>query len=597
MCFSQNGEREEDHHTQPNPPPTTTTADDSDDEDASTIADFHHRRTPTSFEPQSLVSISNIDEGLDRHRRTPMKGSGCDWNEDIFHRPFSSSSPQKQHEQNPSKGKDSSNTVTVTAEIFSKSSTGDEFKLELDSNDIVITEDLVERVLQHLGEDSDAARRFFSYVSDRESERLSKGSCYLMLGILRSNGSAKEHWDLFKVMREKRCTTVWGDWVEKRLRNLDVSYSSELVSMILRELGLLRKEEEAMMFFRWLQESNLFEHDGGTYNTMLSVLGKKGSKIIETFWRVADEMRGAGFGMSEELFSHVVSWLDDTIHTSWVIEFLKAMEEMKKKPSKRTDSNNSVTVTAEIFSKSSTRDEFKLELDSNDIGITQDLGERVLQQLGEYPDAARRFFGYVLERESKWLSKVSCLLMLGILRSYGSAKEFWDLFEVMRMKGYSVRSWEMYGLGSCDEVGYMNFGELYFCSSFDEMACSLVRQVIEGEWGDGPQKRLRGLDASYSSKLVSMILGKLREARWARYRILYSEMFFRWLQESNLFEHDGETYNAMLTVLGTQLDRDRGSLDAFWRVVDEMTGAGFEMSEKCYWDVCSALVSGGGGGI
>ncbi|KAI8534289.1 hypothetical protein RHMOL_Rhmol10G0078900 [Rhododendron molle] len=437
---------------------------------------------------------------------------------------------------------------------------------------------------------------------------------------------------------------VWGDWVEKRLRDLDVSYSSELVSMILRELGVLRKEE-AMMFFRWLQESNLFDHDGGTYNTMLSILGNKGSKIIETFSWVAEETRGAGFGMSEELYSHVLSWFDETIHTSWVIEdavdlyelamggvfkpsiqdcfellrravvvtglpylevdmnlfhrviktwecnkILKAMEEMKKNPSKRTDSNNPVTVTAEIFSKSSTRDEFKLELDSNDIGITQDLGERVLQQLGENPDAAQRFFGCVLERESKWLSKVSCLLMLGILRSYGSAKVFWDLFEVMRMKGYSVRSREMYGLRSSDEVGYMNFGELYFCSSLDEMACSLVCQVIEGEWGDGLQKRLRGLDVSYSSKLVSMILGKLREARWARYRILYSEMFFRWLQETNLFEHDEETYNAMLAVLGTQLDRDRGSLETFWRVADEMTGAGFEMSEKCYWDVCSALV-------
>ncbi|KAG5524313.1 hypothetical protein RHGRI_031100 [Rhododendron griersonianum] len=36
------------------------------------IAD--HRRTPTSFEPQSLVSISNTHEGLDHHgRHTPTK--------------------------------------------------------------------------------------------------------------------------------------------------------------------------------------------------------------------------------------------------------------------------------------------------------------------------------------------------------------------------------------------------------------------------------------------------------------------------------------------------------------------------------------------
>ncbi|KAG5515038.1 hypothetical protein RHGRI_036167 [Rhododendron griersonianum] len=39
------------------------------------IADHHHQRTPTSFEPQSLISISNAQEGLDHHRRchTPTK--------------------------------------------------------------------------------------------------------------------------------------------------------------------------------------------------------------------------------------------------------------------------------------------------------------------------------------------------------------------------------------------------------------------------------------------------------------------------------------------------------------------------------------------
>ncbi|KAF7131715.1 hypothetical protein RHSIM_Rhsim09G0125300 [Rhododendron simsii] len=57
-------------HTQPNPPPTSTTANDSDEEDAFRTADHHHRRAPTSFEPHSLVSISNADEGPDRRRRS-----------------------------------------------------------------------------------------------------------------------------------------------------------------------------------------------------------------------------------------------------------------------------------------------------------------------------------------------------------------------------------------------------------------------------------------------------------------------------------------------------------------------------------------------
>ncbi|KAF7129519.1 hypothetical protein RHSIM_Rhsim10G0062200 [Rhododendron simsii] len=652
-----------------------------------------------------------------------------------FHRPFSSSSPQKQQEQNPSEHKGSSNPVTVTAEIFSKSSTGDEFKLELDSNDIVITEDLVERVLQHLGEKNpDAARRFFGYVSDRERERFSERSCYLMLGILRSSGSAKEHSDFLKIMREKRCIPseleqrygfesrdgggsnedhfghlmlvfesfnkmacilvcrvirqqVWGDWVEKRLRKLDVSYSSELVSKILGDL--IRKEEEeeeaaaAMMFFRWLQESNSFEHDERTYGTMLRVLGIEGNTIkgrIETFWRVANEMRGAGFGLSGEFYDDswsylLLGWpLEDAVDlyefamgfalkpsirdcvvllrrvVEEVIELpnpevdmnlfhrvlkafteggnaltdldmddvlerlnrrvrckilkatlnkkkkkiLKAMEEMKKNPSKRRDSNNPVTVTAEIFSKSSTSDEFKLELDSKDIVITQDLAERVLQHLGENPDAARRLFGYVSERESKRLSAVSCLLMLGILCSYGSAKEIWDLFEVMRKKDYgagrgrrrlsifrleteiSGLESKMYGLGSSLDERCYNISRLYSCSSFDEMASSLVGQLIKRHLGvDGAEKRLRELDVSYSSELVSMILRELGSLGNEGEEAM---RFFRWLQESNLFEHDERTYNALLRVLGTR-SPGGSSTETFRRVADEMRGAGFEMSE------------------
>ncbi|KAG5527817.1 hypothetical protein RHGRI_028678 [Rhododendron griersonianum] len=645
-----------------------------------------------------------------------------------FHRPFSSSSPQK---QNPSKRKGSSNPFTVTAEIFSKSSTGDEFKLELDSNYIVITNGLVDRVLQHLGEKNpDAARRFFGYVLDRERERFSERSCYLMMDIIRSSGSAKEHSDFFKILREKRCVPsrlearygfesrdgggskypfrdlmfvfewfdmmgcmlvllvirqqVWGDWVEKRLRELDVSYSSELVSEI---LGMV-KEEAAMMFFRWLQESNLFEHDERTYGTMLGVLGIMGTTnkgSIETFWRVANEMRGAGFGMSGEFY--VNAWPDilerwpiedavdlyefamgfalkpsirhcsellgrvveevielpnseldvnlfhrvlkafteggnaltdlnmdyvlqslsirrrSKIFTAMLIKkkkkILKAMEEMKKNPSQRTDSNNPVTITAEIFSKSSTSDEFKLELDSKDIVITQDLAERVLQHLGENPDASRRLFGYVSERERKRLSSVSCLLMLDILCSGGSAKEFWDLFEFMRKKDYgagkrriSALKLEISGLGlemlrlgsemdgrwqtSLDERCY-SFSALYYRPLFDEMACSLVCQVIIRQHlgVDGAEKRLRELDVSYSSELVSMILREF--GGWNSEKAM---RFFRWLQESNLFEHDGGTYNTMLGVLGPIRPGGSYCTETFSRVADEMKGAGFEMSEN-----------------
>ncbi|KAI8524174.1 hypothetical protein RHMOL_Rhmol13G0129300 [Rhododendron molle] len=71
-------EEEEDEQEGENlsqPKPAFTTAEVTNEEDASMIADHHHQRTPTSFEPQSLISISNAQEGLNHHRRrhTPTK--------------------------------------------------------------------------------------------------------------------------------------------------------------------------------------------------------------------------------------------------------------------------------------------------------------------------------------------------------------------------------------------------------------------------------------------------------------------------------------------------------------------------------------------
>ncbi|KAE9449402.1 hypothetical protein C3L33_18692, partial [Rhododendron williamsianum] len=533
----------------------------------------------------------------------------------------------------PSERKRTSNLVTVTAEIFSKSSTGDEFKLELDSNYIVITNGLVDRVLQHLGEKNpDAARRFFGYVLDRERERFSERSCYLMMDIIRSSGSAKEHSDFFKILREKRCVPsrlearygfesrdgggskypfrdlmfvfewfdmmactlvllvirqqVWGDWVEKRLRELDVSYSSELVSEI---LGMV-EEEAAMMFFRWLQESNLFEHDERTYGTMLGVLGIMGTTnkgSIETFWRVANEMRGAGFGMSGEFY--VNAWPD--LLERWPIEDAvdlyefamgfalkpsirhcsellgRVVEEVIELPNPELDMNLfhrvlkafteggnaltdlnmdyllkslSIRRPTEIFSKSSTSDEFKLELDSKDIVITQDLAERVLQHLD------------------------------------GSAKEFWDLFEFMRKKDYGAGERRISALKL--EISGLGLEMLRLGSEMDgRWQTRWTRDVIIRQHlgVDGAEKRLRELDVSYSSELVSMILREF--GGWNSEEAM---MFFRWLQESNLFEHDGGTYNTMLGVLGPKRPGGSYCTETFSRVADEMKGAGFEMSEN-----------------
>lgn len=213
---------------------------------------------------------------------------------------------------------------------------------------------------------------------------------------------------------------------------------------------------------------------------------------------------------------------------------------------------------------------------------------RVLQSLNSAPDAARRFFGYVSERESERLSSKSYNWMLGILGSNGYVKEFWDLVEVMKKKGYGVKKgaseralerFEKEGLGSDVE----DLKGIYASGSVNdsvEKVCSRLCKVITGElWGDEVEKRLHEMGVLYSSELVSMVLGNLRsEPNKAL-------IFFRWIQESNLFEHDERSYNAMVRVLGRE-----DCIEKFWRVADEMRCVGFEMAKATYIEVLGQFV-------
>ncbi|RVW44768.1 Pentatricopeptide repeat-containing protein, mitochondrial [Vitis vinifera] len=241
----------------------------------------------------------------------------------------------------------------VFTDIFSKPKGFDEIKNEVESSDIVVSHELVLKVLENLESNPEVARRVFDWVLRAESERLSSKSYNLMLGILGSNGLVSEFWDLVEVMKKKGygvskaayvkalenfekealgsdleklrglfasgsvdnsiqkiCSRVskiirsevWGDNVEGQLHNLKVTFSGDLVAMVLENLGL--EPMKALIFFRWVEESDLIKHDKKTYNAMLRVLGRE--DCIERFWKVADEMRNAGYEMEVATYVKVV---------------------------------------------------------------------------------------------------------------------------------------------------------------------------------------------------------------------------------------------------------------------------------------------------
>ncbi|XAR51590.1 hypothetical protein NMG60_11006259 [Bertholletia excelsa] len=247
-----------------------------------------------------------------------------------------------------------SDHAVVLIDIFTRHSrTSGEIELELDSNKVVITHELVLKVLRSLSTAPDVARRFFDWVSEKEGERLSSKSYNLMLGIFGSNGYVKEFWDLVGTMKKKGygvskgtydrvsekfekegfdsdleklkelyasgsvdnsvdkiCSRVckvirgevWGHNVEKCLSELKIAYSTDLVAMVLGRLGT--EPNKALIFFRWIQESSLFKHDELTYNAMVRVLGRE--DCIDKFWRVVNEMRGEGHDLLAKTYVEVL---------------------------------------------------------------------------------------------------------------------------------------------------------------------------------------------------------------------------------------------------------------------------------------------------
>lgn len=243
----------------------------------------------------------------------------------------------------------------MVADIFAKSeSSNAEIKLSLDDKGVEITHDLILSVLGNPDTDPNVAKRVIDWVLENESENLSSESFNLMLRVLGGNGFVKETWDILEIMKEKAyvvssdafsriserfqkdglnddveklkefcglCSSeenavvddycrvsevimreVWGDDLEKQLRELDVEFSSDLVARVLGNLEM--DPNKALIFFRWVQESGMFKHDQRSFNAMARVLG--GEDQSEKFWRFANEMKSEGHEMERETYIHIL---------------------------------------------------------------------------------------------------------------------------------------------------------------------------------------------------------------------------------------------------------------------------------------------------
>ncbi|OAY60365.1 pentatricopeptide repeat-containing protein At3g02490, mitochondrial [Manihot esculenta] len=243
---------------------------------------------------------------------------------------------------------------------------------------------------------------------------------------------------------------------------------------------------------------------------------------------------------------------------------------------------------SDIFTKFTDFNDINKELELNGVVINYELVLKVLKSLEFSPDVARRFFDWVLERNSERLSSKAYNLMLGILGVNGSVEQFWALVETMKKKGYGVskgvrdkvvEKFEKEGLRSDVEQLKAVFATGSTDKSVEKVGLRASRIVRNQVWGEDVEQKIKDLDVAFSSNFVKIVLENLAMEP------MKALIFFRWVEESELFKHDERSYNAMATVLGRE-----DCLDRFWKVVDEMRSNGYEMERETYVKVLGRFI-------
>ncbi|KAK7394326.1 hypothetical protein VNO78_14849 [Psophocarpus tetragonolobus] len=232
-------------------------------------------------------------------------------------------------------------------------------------------------------------------------------------------------------------------------------------------------------------------------------------------------------------------------------------------------------LVADIFSKPTDSEDLKTLLDSNRVSITHDAVLAVLWKLESNVDGARRFFQWVSENHSARLSSKCYNSMLCVFGINCVVHEFWDLVNVMKKKGYGVSKGVKERVLECFEKGGMDADAAKLKGLFDnsnEKNCAIVCRIVRNNvWSDDVEKQIKDLNIGFTADFIKTILESLASEP------AKALIFFRWLEESGIFKHDGRTYNAMTRVLGRE-----DSIDRFWKLVGDMRSSGLEMEVETF---------------
>ncbi|KAL8041893.1 hypothetical protein ABFX02_09G014300 [Erythranthe guttata] len=243
----------------------------------------------------------------------------------------------------------------------------------------------------------------------------------------------------------------------------------------------------------------------------------------------------------------------------------------------------------EIFSSHDWSKKLDKELEDSDLALTHENVMYVLKKLGKEPNKASRFLKWAVEKNG---FEPNSSIYSSILRIYANKdflKEFWVTIKEMKEKGYYIDE-ETYktifstfrGLKMENEATALRhfYERLIKENTIEDKVKQVVDVVKSDEWGENVESQLSNMEITVSDNFALRVF---KELRGKGYPAKAFE-FFKWVERSLNFKHNGVTYNGILRVLCWE-----DSISEFWFVMDEMKGAGFELDIDTYIKVSRQL--------
>ncbi|XP_054820869.1 pentatricopeptide repeat-containing protein At3g48250, chloroplastic isoform X2 [Prosopis cineraria] len=208
----------------------------------------------------------------------------------------------------------------------------------------------------------------------------------------------------------------------------------------------------------------------------------------------------------------------------------------------------------------------------------------ILKRLDKNPEKVFSFFNLVNEKNMFTPSSSVYSLLLRILATKQTMKQFWITLRMMKEKGFFIdqetymtilRTLKMAKMES-ESVALTHFyNRMMQESAMGNVIAKVVDVIAGSEWTPEVENDLAKLKILVSDNFVLRVLKELR------YCPLKAFKFFQWAGKRSDYEHSTVTYNAIARVTA----RDE-SIEEFWSIVDEMKSAAHEMDIDTYVKIC-----------